>query len=267
MKPRLMLALLAVPLLHACASGPPQEFGTATIEETEAVIASTAANAQVNRYAPVEMEKARDRYRAANDAWAAGDTLRSQHLAYLARRHVQIARAITAEESATARTREMSRQRDSLVLEIRNRQIEEQRSEIRSQQSEIEQLRQQLSALQPRESERGTVFTIGNVLFPFDSVRLLPAADAPLDSLAAFLREHPERQVRIEGYTDDIGPEAYNRDLSELRAMSVADAMAKRGIGFERMTVVGYGESNPIASNATEQGRQRNRRVEFVILD
>ncbi len=267
MKRRLVPTLLALPLLHACASGPPQEFGTASIEETEVMIASSAANADIEQYAPVEMEKARDRYRAANDARAAGDTLRSQHLAYLTRRHVEIARSIDAEESALARTRELGRQRDSLELEIRNRQIQVQQTEIRSQQSEIEQLRQQLSTLEPRQSDRGTVFTLGNVLFPFDSVRLLPAATGPLDSLGDFLREHPERQVRVEGYTDNVGSDEYNRDLSELRAMSVADAMANRGVGFDRMTVVGYGASNPVAPNTTEQGRQRNRRVEFVILD
>jgi outer membrane protein OmpA-like peptidoglycan-associated protein len=264
---RAIPALILVSLLQACASGPPEEFDGATLEETEAALASSAANNEVTRYAPVELQKAQDRYRVANEAWAAGETLLAQHLAYLSRRHVDIARAIATEESATARARELTRSLDSLELELRNRQIAAQRSEIELQRSEIEQLRQRLSGLQPRQSAEGTVFTIGDVLFPFDSVQLLPAAAEPLDNLAEFLREHPERQVRIEGYTDDSGPAEYNRELSELRAMSVADAMADRGISFDRMTVIGYGESNPVASNATEAGRERNRRVEVVILD
>ncbi|MDN5870215.1 MAG: OmpA family protein, partial [Nitrococcus sp.] len=99
-----------------------------------------------------------------------------------------------------------------------------------------------------------------------DSAELSAAADAPLDKLASFLREHPSYRVRVEGYTDSVGPMAYNQRLSERRAQSVADAMTARGIASGRMTVAGYGEANPVAPNNTAAGRARNRRVEFVIL-
>ncbi|MCE9682368.1 OmpA family protein [Halomonas alkalisoli] len=105
------------------------------------------------------------------------------------------------------------------------------------------------------------------VTFAFDSSEIRPAAHRELDQVANTLRENPEMRVRIEGHTDHIGSAEYNEGLSQRRADSVRDFLVSRGIAANRMTTVGYGESRPVATNETDEGRARNRRVEIVNWD
>ena len=112
-----------------------------------------------------------------------------------------------------------------------------------------------------------------DVLFDFDSAALKPEAAATLALLADAIRERAPSSVRIEGHTDAKGTEAYNQALSERRAQAVAGQLsAGDGIEPERLNPVGYGETRPVAPNAAPdgtddpQGRQRNRRVEVVLI-
>lgn len=128
-------------------------------------------------------------------------------------------------------------------------------------------LMQQLKELQGRQTERGLVLTLGDVLFETAKADLLPSAADNLSKIAAFLRENPKRNVLVEGHTDDRGGDSYNMQLSESRANSVRSALLMQGIDANRILARGYGESRPIESNATETGRQKNRRVEITILN
>jgi large repetitive protein len=106
------------------------------------------------------------------------------------------------------------------------------------------------------------------VYFALNKAEILPRSDNLLDQIAKTLERHPWiKKVRIEGHTDDVGRDSYNRDLSNRRAHSVLDALARRGVAADRLESVGYGEANPIDSNATLEGRAHNRRVEFVITE
>jgi outer membrane protein OmpA-like peptidoglycan-associated protein len=89
-------------------------------------------------------------------------------------------------------------------------------------------------------------------------------AEAALSQVVQTLNQNPTWRVRIEGFTDNIGDPAANRRLSEQRAQAVMDWLAGHGVNPAQLTARGYGESRPIASNATEGGRSRNRRVEMV---
>ena len=86
-----------------------------------------------------------------------------------------------------------------------------------------------------------------------------------LDQLAQFLADHPDRRLEIDGFTDSVGPDSYNLDLSQRRANAVKSALQVRGIGATRITTQGYGKEFPVASNADSGGRQLNRCVEVVI--
>ena len=89
-----------------------------------------------------------------------------------------------------------------------------------------------------------------------------------LDAIYGILAAHPElRRVRIEGHTDDVGTNDYNKDLSDRRARTVVRYLTGKGIARERLEPSGFGEDRPIASNATALGRAKNRRVEFTIVD
>jgi outer membrane protein OmpA-like peptidoglycan-associated protein len=101
--------------------------------------------------------------------------------------------------------------------------------------------------------------------FDFDKATLTPAGRAKVADAAQVLKNNPTIHVQVAGYTDSIGSDAYNMKLSERRAQTVYDELVRDGIAASRMTVRGYGESNPVASNATEEGRAKNRRVELIV--
>ncbi len=111
-----------------------------------------------------------------------------------------------------------------------------------------------------------TVTFKSDYLFAVNSATLLPGADTELQRVAKVLREYPETNIQIAGYTDSSGSEEYNQRLSERRAEAVKNALMGMGVSASRLTTIGYGESRPVASNATESGRQQNRRVEVRIV-
>jgi outer membrane protein OmpA-like peptidoglycan-associated protein len=116
-----------------------------------------------------------------------------------------------------------------------------------------------------RSGERLIVAMPNTVLFDFDSYDLRYEARRDLDQVADILIRYPETTIVVAGHTDSIGNAGYNQRLSEYRAQSVANYLISRGVQPHRISSVGYGETMPIASNATESGRQRNRRVELQI--
>ena len=113
--------------------------------------------------------------------------------------------------------------------------------------------------------ERGKSVVLDNIFFAFDSFELDPKSDNEIDRLVSFLKDNPSVAIEIVGHTDNIGSEKRNRVLSENRALSVMKALVAKGIDPSRLVAKGLGMSAPVASNATEEGRQLNRRVECVM--
>lgn len=114
---------------------------------------------------------------------------------------------------------------------------------------------------------RGTIVSLADILFDFNKATLKRDVEFSLVKIATILDQFPEMKIQIEGHTDNVGTAAYNQDLSERRAQSVRDFLVSQGVTAERMTVAGYGLTRPVADNATEAGRQKNRRVDLVIPD
>jgi outer membrane protein OmpA-like peptidoglycan-associated protein len=114
--------------------------------------------------------------------------------------------------------------------------------------------------------EEGIIINFkSGVLFDFDKSDLTQASVKSVDELAQILNKYPDTDVLIEGHTDNKGSDRYNQALSERRAKAVADYLQGKDIRGARLRTVGYGESQPVASNDTEAGRSQNRRVTFVI--
>lgn len=103
------------------------------------------------------------------------------------------------------------------------------------------------------------------ILFAFDKSNLSSEAMANLDKLIVVLKNYPDTNIEIQGHTDSKGTEAYNQNLSVQRANSVSAYLAKKGVSASRLTVKGFGESLPKYVNDTAEGREQNRRVEFLI--
>ena len=129
-----------------------------------------------------------------------------------------------------------------------------------------EQLRQQLNVvLETRETARGLIVNVSDVLFDFNQATLKPGAREKLAKVAGILASHPGLKIEIEGHADAIGSEDYNQRLSERRASSVSAYLNQQGIREAIIGTVGFGETKPVATNGTAAGRQQNRRVEIVV--
>ena len=111
-------------------------------------------------------------------------------------------------------------------------------------------------------------FTLsGDTNFEFNKSALLPHAHAALDPVIKTMKEFPESRWRIEGHTDAVGSDSYNMKLSQQRAESVVNYLAGQGIDRARLEIVPMGESSPIATNDTQEGRAMNRRVEIKLIE
>lgn len=130
-------------------------------------------------------------------------------------------------------------------------------------------LRQQFAASEAVNIQRNqdllAVTFKSDVLFDVNSATLKPGAYSEINRVASVLVQYPQTNIQIAGHTDSTGSETYNQTLSERRGMSVQNALVGQGVAASRMQVIGFGESQPIADNATEAGRQLNRRVVVTI--
>lgn len=116
-----------------------------------------------------------------------------------------------------------------------------------------------------REGDLLAITLQGDVSFDLNSDVVRPALYNEVDRIAQIMVKYPQTSILVEGYTDSSGPDAYNRQLSERRAASVRNLLVQRRVEAQRIDTVGYGESRPVATNATPEGRQMNRRVEIRI--
>ena len=237
-------------LLAACAGR-----SSESLEEARSAVAAARADQQVVAQAPQSLAEAEQALNQAESAFRGGaDQNEVDHLAYLAERRAGIAQALAHERVALAEMAQLGEERDALLIEARER--------------EIRTLQTELAALQADRTERGLVVTLGDeVLFDVDEAELKPGGMQRLARVAEFLRQNPDRNVLIEGHTDSTAPDDYNLALSQRRANAVEDFLIAQGVDPTRISAVGYGEQQPIATNDTVAGRQANRRVEIVVLN
>jgi outer membrane protein OmpA-like peptidoglycan-associated protein len=235
-------------------------------------------NDWVNENAPVEEYEASQALQKAEQAESIEDL---EHLSYLAERRSQIAVAAAKTRRAEKEIDKLAKEKNMVLLEAREMEIQEKTRKIQAREREVEaaraeaalarkmanKLERELAELNAKETDRGIVLTLGDVLFEFDKAELMPGGFRAVNKLAAFLNEYENRNLLIEGHTDSIGTPEYNLDLSRRRAEAVRSALMEKEIARDRIITKGYGKGYPVASNATEAGRQQNRRVEVIILD
>jgi outer membrane protein OmpA-like peptidoglycan-associated protein len=223
-------------------------------------------NPQITGQAPVAMRQAEGTLHQAEQVWESDrDGAETQHLAYLTERRVGVARATAQQKEAEADIQRLSGERDRVVLEARTRETQQAHQEAQEATTRATHLAQQLAELQARQTDRGLVLTLSDVLFEFNRADLKPGAMRDLYPLVTFLRENPTRTVAIEGHTDSIGSQSYNIELSEHRADAVRAFLLAQSIDSGRIAAVGYGKTYPVASNDSNAGRQQNRRVEVIV--
>ena len=168
-------------------------------------------------------------------------------------------RALAAE---TDKARQAAAQSDSLRQQAEK---DRQRAEYEKQELRARLLQQLNSILATRDSARGLVANMSDVLFRSGSFELVPAARERLAKVSGIVLAYPSLHVAIEGHTDSMGSDEYNQQLSEHRAQAVRDYFVQQGINSSAVEARGFGKTEPIASNDTSEGRQQNRRVELIL--
>ena len=205
-------------------------------------------------------EQARERQTAA-DARATAQA--ESAAAAQAREQAEHAAQEKAEADAAKRSAEAQAEQDRQTAQ----QAEQQTARAEAEKAALRaKLQQQLnSILATRDSARGLIMNMSDVLFDSGKYTLKPIAREKLAKVSGILLSHPGLTLEIDGYTDSVGGDEYNQTLSENRARSVRDYLATQGVPPDSVTCKGFGKTNPVASNATYQGRQENRRVEVVV--
>ncbi len=317
----LPLTLIAAAVLSACSSMP---VNNSLLDEARRDYGEAQASPGVATLAAGELRQTGTSLDAANGAFAKGEEkARIDHLAYVAKQQVAIARETAAQKEAELAVASAGRERDAVRLEARTKEARLAQADAANAQRQSEaamrsadasqrnaeasrlsaqdarmraaaegqaarnamidaqvarqqsldaegraqQLEAQLRDLEAKKTERGLVITLGDVLFDTNQSQLRSGGVRSVRKLADFFSQYPQRTVMIEGFTDSVGGDSANQQLSERRADSVRTALVGMGVGSERITWRGYGEAYPIAGNDTPAGRQLNRRVEMVVSD
>lgn len=253
----------AVALMGGCLAGCAglNDEHNAALEAARASYQSVKEDPLVLRSAPKDVIRAGEslgRAERLSGYWGSADDV--AHYAYLSQRYSEIARehAQLALDQERATRLELERQRLQLALR---------EAKLISVQEQNAWLEEQIVSLATAQTDRGLVMTLGDVLFDAGEVRLKTSANRTVLKLVQFLQLNPRRIVRIEGYSDSSGAREENLQLSKARAQTVADALTDLGIDAKRIEVQGFGESFPVAENASAKGRAQNRRVEIVFSD
>lgn len=248
-------AILCCAVLAGCATSPSADT---SLSDARASIERLAAQPDAAQTAGKPLQDARD-IMAQADAAAAHHKSSAvvSHLAYLAHRQADLGEATLMEAHAHDQVAKAEAERNRILLEARER-------DVAAANQKAAEAQQQLQELQARQTDRGMVMTLGDVLFDTGKDTLKPGAELNIDRLSKYLQGSPETKIIVEGHTDNRGSEEYNEDLSNRRAQAVAKALESHGISADRIEAVGRGKNYPVASNEDSAGRQQNRRVEIV---
>lgn len=293
MTPRFLkpAVLASAILLAACSTTPTT---TPQLDQARADFVAANNNPQVSSYAPLEFKQASDALNAANAAAAKKESLEDiDRLAYVAKQKIATAQEVARGKAAEANIADASRQRNEVRLEARTAEADRAKRDAAEAQAAAAAAQQQAATAQQqaataqdqaramaertakleamlldlnaKQTERGMVVTIGDVLFATNEANLTPNGMSTLRKLADVMAQNPERTVLVEGFTDSTGSSSYNQDLSQRRANAVAAALGSMGVARERIAMKAYGEAFPVAGNDTATNRQMNRRVEVVL--
>ena len=247
------------------------------------------SNTYVARSGAVELQNAQLAMTRAETAWAADrDVDQTRHLAYLARQRAEIAMAVGMQAQSDERVQQFTAEREKVRLQARTQEADMATADARAAQADAQMSKQQADAaamlalqqagraeglerdladLKAQKTDRGMVVTLGDVLFDTGKSTLLPGAQRSVAQLVQVLTHHPERRVLIEGFTDSVGSDEMNLQLSQRRAQAFQRELMSGGVAAGRIEVRAWGEANPVADNGSAAGRQRNRRVEVLFSD
>lgn len=249
-------------LLVACATPPEKPEGAEAVRNK---LIQLQSDPQLASRAPVAIKAAEVAVRAAEQPQE--DVEKARHLVWVADRKVDIAAARAESRLLEDQRQGLSDKRETARLDSRTNEADRAIGDANAARMQTADLQRQLDELNAKETERGMVITLGDVLFDTGRSDLKSGAVGNLAKLAAFLNQYPDRTVAIEGHTDSVGSRDSNMGLSQRRADAVRSYLVSQGVNASRITTAGMGEDVPVADNDTAGGRQQNRRVEVIIAN
>jgi len=244
--------------------------------------AAAAREAEAKRQADLSAQQAREeqerRARAESERLAA-EKAKSEAQQAAAMAAQERAAADAARQQAEAARQAALQQQQAAQAEAERAKLAAQQSDMQRQQAEAaraqaenektalrERLRNQLNLiLETRETARGLIVNISDVLFDFNKYTLKPGAREKLAKVSGILLAYPGLKIQVEGHTDAVGSDEYNMKLSQQRADGVREYLVSQGVPGQTVVATGLGKADPVASNDTAAGRQQNRRVEMVV--
>jgi outer membrane protein OmpA-like peptidoglycan-associated protein len=291
-KMHLIPTVFAMSIMFAACSTTPTT--TSLLDQTRGDFMAAQSNPSIASNAPLEFKAAADALDRANAAAASKESLETiDKLAYLAKQKIATAREVAKQKSAETDVANAGRQRDEIRLEQRTQEANNARlsaeqakaqadqarmqaeaatsqaasaqAAARDEQAKNAALQQQLADLQAKQTDRGIVITLSDVLFNTDRAELSAEGMRTAQKLADVLMQEPQSVVLVEGFTDSTGTSSHNLELSQRRAESVRNALIGLGVKSDKIATRGYGEAYPVAANDNAGNRQRNRRVEIVL--
>jgi outer membrane protein OmpA-like peptidoglycan-associated protein len=238
--------------------------GEAAAREAKAR-ADAAAEGQRRADAEIARAQAEEARAAAEQAKAEAEKMKQEAMAAAQEAQAAKEAAEKAKAEAVAQQQVLAAEADKAKASAAQSENLRQQAEKEKQDLRARLLQQLNSVLATRDSARGLIANMSDVLFRSGSVELLPAARERLAKVSGIVLAYPSLHVSIEGHTDSIGSDEYNQDLSERRAQSVREYFVRGGIPAGTVDARGFGKAEPVASNETSEGRQQNRRVELVL--
>jgi outer membrane protein OmpA-like peptidoglycan-associated protein len=235
------------------------------LDNARSAVQAADADPNVGKYAALDLQAAKGELQAAESAALKHDEAGIAQPAYLAAQTAHLAQIKASAKADDARVAAGQTERDRIQLNARTTEVDSAKMARDQATQKAVGLQAEVDALKAKQTDRGLVLTLGDVLFDTGKADLSPGAARNLDQLVQFLTEHKDRRVEIDGYTDSVGTDSFNMDLSQRRADAVKSVLVSRGIDSSRISSRGYGKEYGIASNSDAGGRQLNRRVEIVI--
>jgi outer membrane protein OmpA-like peptidoglycan-associated protein len=279
------LTLIALAILAGCNT----TTHNAQLKDAHERYKFAQGNPQIITLASAELNEAGSSLSKADNALSKGESAATiNQLSYIAIQQISIAQETANRKNYELAVTNASANRNQIRLDARTAEADAAKRQVVIANETVNQQAEDLAAadanaqtdqaviviqemqirdLNAKQTKRGLVVTLGDVLFNSGKSELKSSGTRNVQKVADFLMQNPQRDVMIEGFTDSVGSESSNQVLSERRADSVRSALIDLGVSADRISTKGYGEEHPVSKNDTSAHRQSNRRVEIIFSE